>query len=246
MESIEGITKNQSSMLTEIIGLKNSLLNDVECEEIHFKAKRHSEANILNTHSNMSKKDVIKEPALKSLYCKCGCERVRGDSYPMCCELENISILGSGILLFFYFLKGIAINVLLFLLIFDIFAMASNLMGEKNIATSTICTSSYCTFRDNVSDGHKYNKDVLGSIQSWLGLAAIIVWILLSRIMKYVGAIKNKEMDKNLTSASDFAIKIGNLPYGEYNEEEMVEYFQKLAEIEALEKKNEGNKQIHQ
>ena len=55
------------------------------------------------------------------------------------------------------------------------------------------------------------------------------VWIIISRIVKYVGVIKNKEMDKNLTSASDFAIKIGNLPYGEFNEEELVEYFQKLA-----------------
>lgn len=133
IDSIEEIAKNQSSMLTEIIGLKNSLLNDVDCEEIHFKAKRHSEANILNIHSSMNKKDVIKEPALKSLYCKCGCERVRGESYPMCCELENINILGSGILLFFYFLKGIAINVLIFVLIFDIFTMATNLLGDKNM-----------------------------------------------------------------------------------------------------------------
>lgn len=194
----------------------------------------------------MNKKDVIKEPALKSLYCKCGCERVRGDSYPMCCELENINILGSGILLFFYFLKGIAINVLIFVLVFDIYSMATNLMGVKNMSTSTTCASSYCIFRDNVSDGHKFNKDALGFIQSWLGLAAMAIWIILSRIIKYVGAIKNKEMDKNLTSASDFAIKIANLPYGEYNEEELVEYFQKLAEIEALEKKNEGTKQIQQ
>jgi hypothetical protein len=60
-------------MLDEIIGLKDSLLNDVECEEIHFKAKRHFEANILNDNSNINRKSVKKQPSFKSLYCKCGC-----------------------------------------------------------------------------------------------------------------------------------------------------------------------------
>jgi hypothetical protein len=55
------------------MGLKNSLLNDADCDEIHFKGRRHSQANILNIHSGMSKTDVLRQPALKSLYCKCGC-----------------------------------------------------------------------------------------------------------------------------------------------------------------------------
>jgi|688.fasta_scaffold254540_1 hypothetical protein len=42
MESIELLTKYQSSVLDEIIGLKAGKLSDNDCERIHFKAKRHS------------------------------------------------------------------------------------------------------------------------------------------------------------------------------------------------------------
>jgi hypothetical protein len=45
-------------VLDEIIGLKESLLSDVECEKIHFKAKRHFEANILNDNSDINKKSI--------------------------------------------------------------------------------------------------------------------------------------------------------------------------------------------
>ncbi len=42
----------------------------------------------------------------------------------------------------------------------------------------------------------------------------MVVWVIWSRIIKYIGNLKNEEIDKNLKSASDYAIKISNLPYG--------------------------------
>lgn len=65
------------------MGLKDSLLTAAECDEAHFKARRHCQANMLNMHSGMNRADVLREPALKSLYCKCGCERLRGEKYPL-------------------------------------------------------------------------------------------------------------------------------------------------------------------
>ncbi len=173
----------------------------------------------------MSRADVLREPALKSLYCKCGCERLRGEKYPMSCELEKISILGSGILLFFYLMKALALALFLFILVFALFALASNLLGHTPLTTNSLhsaCTSTYCSFRDNTSDNYKLNQEYLSSVQAWLGLAAMIVWVIASRIVKYVGKIKDEEIDRDLTSASDYTIKIGELPYGEYNEEELL------------------------
>lgn len=141
--------------------------------------------------------------------------------------------MGSGILLFFYMLKALAVALIFFILIFALFAVATNLLGTTpSVYTASIaaCASSYCDFRDNTSDNYKPNQSQLGVIQGWLGLAAMVIWVILSRIVKYVGREKNREMDRDLISASDFAIKIGNLPYGEYNEEELLEYFQKLSE----------------
>jgi hypothetical protein len=146
----------------------------------------------------------------------------------MLCDLEDIKLLGSGIALFFFFLKTVAFNLLSFVCILSIFSLATNLLGDTSMAVSSSCASSYCTFRDNVSDGHKYNAERLSSIESWLGLAAMIVWIAVSRTMRYFGELNNLDIDKNLKTASDYAIKIGNLPDGEYNEEELFEYFQKL------------------
>lgn len=45
----------------------------------------------------------------------------------------------------------------------------------------------------------------------------MVVWVISSKVVKYVGKIKDEEIDRDLTSASDYAIKIGGLPYGEYN-----------------------------
>lgn len=42
----------------------------------------------------------------------------------------------------------------------------------------------------------------------------MIVWIIIDRFVKKYGIKKNKIIDMNLLSASDYAIKIDNLPYG--------------------------------
>lgn len=65
-------------------------------------------------------------------------------------------------------------------------------------------------------------------IQGYLGLAVMIIWGIYIRYIKYYGTIKDKIMDMNLASSSDYAIKINNLPYGEFNEEELIEYLEKL------------------
>ena len=55
-------------------------------------------------------------------------------------------------------------------------------------------------------------------IQSWIGVGFCIIWVFMIRIVKYIGRWTNITLDSKWSSASDFAIKIENLPFGEYNE----------------------------
>ena len=114
--------------------MKAGKLSETDCERIHFKAKRHSQANMLNLNSSLSKEDVTKDQSLKSLLCKCGCEKIKGDSYALCSDMGDMNILGSGVLLFFFVLKTMAVSLIIFICIFDLFAVITNLKGiEKSI-----------------------------------------------------------------------------------------------------------------
>jgi hypothetical protein len=144
-------------------------------------------------------------------------------------------------------MKVMAVVLSIFIAVFALFALATNLMGHTPNTTNSLrstCTSSYCSFRDNTSDNYKLNQEFLGDVQVWLGLAAMVIWVISSRVVRYVSKIKNEEIDQHLTSASDYAIKIGELPYGEYNEEELLEYFQKLSEKHNVSKQQEANNRL--
>ena len=51
-------------------------------------------------------------------------------------------------------------------------------------------------------------------IEGYLGLLGMIILIICMRWIKNIGTLKDKSIDKNLISSSDYALKINNLPYG--------------------------------
>jgi len=67
--------------------------------------------------------------------CTCGCEHFKGNTYSIFYDIQDINILGSGILLMFLFLKSLVYNVLIFVLIYSIFAMVVNLMGSSYLVS---------------------------------------------------------------------------------------------------------------
>jgi hypothetical protein len=44
--------------------------------------------------------------------------------------MEEMNILGSGVLLFFFVLKTMAVSLVIFICIFDLFAVITNLKGD--------------------------------------------------------------------------------------------------------------------
>jgi hypothetical protein len=53
--------------------------------------------------------------------------------------MEEINVLGSGIILLFSFKKGIIANLLLGILLFGIFSLIANLMGGDLASTKKDC-----------------------------------------------------------------------------------------------------------
>ena len=51
-----------------------------------------------------------------------------------------------------------------------------------------------------------------------MGLFVSMAWFIGVKFIEYLGNRKDKEIDELLDSASDYTIRIENLPYGEYNE----------------------------
>lgn len=92
-------------------------------------------------------------------------------------------------------MKVLAVALFIFILVFALFGLATNLLGQGPLTNNSLrstCTSSYCSFRDNASDNYKVNYEFLGDVQVWLGLAAMIIWVIASKVVRYVGKIKDK------------------------------------------------------
>ena len=127
--------------------------------------------------------------------------------------------MGSGILLFFNLLKGLFISFMLMVVIYSFYAIAKNYQGENYLAASPsdTCDNSYCQFKDRVSSYNLTDVNYVTDVLNWMGLASMIFWILVGRFLKYYCFYKDELIDQNLKSSADYAVKIDNLPSGEYN-----------------------------
>lgn len=67
-------------------------------------------------------------------------------------------------------------------------------------------------------------------VLDWIGLGVMILWILNTRLVKYYGFYQNKMIDKSMKSASDFAVKVDNLPVGSYSQYELFQFFEQQYE----------------
>ena len=56
----------------------------------------------------------------------------------------------------------------------------------------------------------------------------MFVVMFLTRSVRIIGIVKDKRINNNLKSSSDFALKFSSLPDGQYNEEDLLDYIEKL------------------
>ena len=65
-------------------------------------------------------------------------------------------------------------------------------------------------------------------IQLTLGMILAIVWFFSIKFTFYLGEKKNEEIDEMLESSSDYTIRIQNLPSGQYNEYDLLNFINDL------------------
>jgi len=101
-----------------------------------------------------------------------------------------LKVLGSGVVLFFMFKKGIILNLIVAVLIFGIYSTISNLEEGGLPSIQDECLDSQCELINNASAQN--NKSALkSSIQYILGVVLCSVWIFTLRIVKYFGKKQN-------------------------------------------------------
>ena len=135
------------------------------------------------------------------------------------------------------FLKWVNASILIIALIFGVFGVTTNLMG--NSVDLGQCDTAYCTFRAISSDENKFNPDILSRVQIWLGLVFSVLWIFILKVIGYYGSKKKR---LKFQTASDFAIKIENLPKGEYDEKDLIKHFKGLMTSEEEEESQIPNR----
>jgi len=55
-----------------------------------------------------------------------------------------------------------------------------------------------------------------------------IIWIFSVKFIKHLGDSKNEEIDEMLDSASDYTVRVDNLPSRKYNEHDLIEYIKEM------------------
>ena len=63
---------------------------------------------------------------------------------------------------------------------------------------ATNCTSAFCQFKDRFSSYNKLDPNGTFLILDWVGLGAMMAWIIISRFVKEYGFYQNQIIDADL------------------------------------------------
>ena len=145
--------------------------------------------------------------------------------------MHELSFLGSGILLFFLLVKGLVLNTFLMFAAYCVYAVITYSGGTAYSTNNPgSCSTAFCQFKNKFSSYNEVDPNKTFFILDWIGLGVMLLWIFITRLVKYYGFYQNDLIDQNLKSASDYAIKIDNLPIGGYSEYELFEFFEQQYE----------------
>jgi hypothetical protein len=70
----------------------------------------------------------------------------------ICTDETKLNVLGPGVILMFMFKKSIIINLLMIVLVYGIFSLVTNLMGNTETIAEECNGDSYCEFKREASD----------------------------------------------------------------------------------------------
>lgn len=92
-------------------------------------------------------------------------------------------------MLYFLLLRGLVWSTLLMLLIYGLYALAVYSQGTRYLTPPSCQAISVSDYRlkTHYSSFNADNLDEAAMVLDWLGLAAMILWIFISRLVKHYG-----------------------------------------------------------
>ena len=87
----------------------------------------------------------------------------------------------------FVYKKALIFVLLMFLVVYGVYALATNLMGKMAETEEDCEDDKYCQYKHEASNENKNSTTVLYIIQFWLGFAFSIIWIITLRFIKFKG-----------------------------------------------------------
>ena len=121
--------------------------------------------------------------------------------------------------------------MILLFMVYGSFSLLTNLLFEfktENCKGLESLLYGLCFYNENSTFSQKNKNEFYMSIQLWLGALMCLIMMVGLKLITTLGMKKDKEIDDSLDSASDYTIKIQNLPFGEYDEGELIEYLKEL------------------
>ena len=113
--------------------------------------------------------------------------------------MEELSFLGSGILLLFTLMKGLIISTGIFFFAYAIYALIMYAQGSQYLTNPLAnCKTTTCKFKDRFSSYNTVDPNTIFFILDWIGIGAMILWIIISRIVKEYGFYQNDIIDADL------------------------------------------------
>ena len=196
---------------------ESSDISDDQCEHIAQYARIHSQANTFNSNSMVPYGRLKQRDNVHC--CSCGCRKGSGDDLPLCMNEQNLTFLGPGVLLFFFYMKHMRLMVLLLLMGYSFYSIISSIYSPDVINFNTCSGKTagvekiLCQY-NAISTFNLKTSPLLRHFQLWIGMFFFVIWKIGVRFIELLGEKKNEEIDNLLDSASDYTVRIENLPFG--------------------------------
>lgn len=153
LSDIREVAEKRQAARHEFFDEKKKEIQDFEIDYIHEQCLKHAQSNILNQNT------IINSQETHNIgdYCECGCMKEMGGELPLCLNEQKISVLGSGVLLVFFYLRHIRLLVFLCFLIYGSFCVITNVNLVDWIVVESICERSsyfathYCQIGKQIS-----------------------------------------------------------------------------------------------
>lgn len=185
----------------------------MQATDLEEEAKKKSEIC-----DKLKKNEKERKHIKQNFTCPCKCSLVRGNPVHLCSPNEDLQFLGSATNLFFFYTKVVIVLAFLLFVVAGSYGMATSILNGSRFE-SACAGSLFCSITSRLSIESRQDRSDLVLIDLWLIVAAAVLTCVVLRIAKYKACVLDLEIDKNMETPSDFAIKLENLPFGDYNEE---------------------------